>query len=175
MSRFAKRWSLYLVPLLFAWIIYGVVERREPTITEFAQRFCAGVAYETSGDMEQDVDTRWITVADSALGSRAVTDRRTGFSVDQARLAKLAHCEAEITRLEDGLLLERLCDVMFVVSPDWKIRAIMDEATWEARGDEILAQVRGELKQCCGAKEINPGGSEGSTGVESGDSGGEDE
>ena len=145
MSRFAKRWSLYLVPLLFGWIIYGVVERKEPTITEFAQRFCAGVAYETAGDMGQDVDTMWITVDDSALGSRAVTDRRTGFSVDHARLTKLADCETEIARLEDGLLLERLCNVIFVVSPDWKIRAIMDEATWESRGDEILREIRAEL------------------------------
>ncbi len=95
--------------------------------------------------MVQDVDARWIRVDDSALGTPVVTDRRTGFSIDSSRLAQLAHCKTDVTRLEDGFVLERLCTVYFVVSPDWKIRAIMDEATWKSRGDEILGQIREEL------------------------------
>ena len=105
--------------------------------------------------MQDGVDKRWIHVDDDEAGY--VTDRRTGFRLGMGGILDLAkHCKTKATHLPDGIVVEQLCDVVFLVSPDWKIRAIMEEATWKSRGAEILAQVREDLKQASQGKPEEP-------------------
>ena len=134
--------------LLFVWFLGGtwfMFRPRPPaTIDGRASSFCSRVGDAAFLGMQGRVDSRWIHVDDDEEGF--VTDRRTGFRGSMNRILNLAkYCETEATHLEDGIVVERLCDVVFLLSPDWKIRAIMEETTWEKRGQEILAEIRAEL------------------------------
>jgi len=129
---------LCIIAVLMLW------PRPPATIEDRAKSFCGGVGYARFLGMQADVDSGWIHVDDDEDGF--VTDRRTGFRGSMDEILNLAkYCETEATHLEDGIVIERLCDVVFLVSPDWKIRAIMEETTWEKRGQEILAEIRAEL------------------------------
>lgn len=133
-----------LVAVLFLW------RRPEKTVNDVATDFCSAAGYGRYPSMRNQVDRRWISIErrppGQALAIDVVTDRRTEFRITVDDLIKLGkNCPADVRPQEGGLLLERLCSVYFVVSPDWEIRAIMDEATWKSRGKEILSEIRGEL------------------------------
>ncbi len=134
--------------LFLVWLcVVGVLMLRPrpgSTIKEYAKVFCSNVGDAAFPGMQQEVDPRWIRVDGDEDGY--VTDRRTGFRGSMDKILNLAKCcETEATHLEGGIVVERLCDVVFLVSPDWKIRAIMSEKTWKEKGQEILREIRGEL------------------------------
>ncbi len=140
---------LSIIAVLMLW------PKRPVTIDDFANAFCSAVSDASFQGMRSEVDSNWIHIDDDEDGY--VTDRRTGFRLDMGAILDLAkHCNTKATHLPDGFVVEQLCDVVFLVSPDWKIRAIMDEATWKRRGAEILAQVRDELKQASEGKPEKP-------------------
>jgi len=141
--------------LLLAWAVLVVIlflwPRPKRTVRDAATAFCGDAGDRAFVAMRNEVDGRWISIQrlppGQALAIDVVTDRRTGFRMSVDELIELGkNCPPDVKPQEGGLLLERLCDVVFVVSPDWKIRAIMDEATWKSRGAEIVAEIRKELR-----------------------------
>ena len=145
--------------LVWLGIIAALMLRPRPpaTIEGRARSFCWHVANASFLGMQADVDSHWIHVDDDEDGY--LTDRRTGFRRSMGTILDLAkHCETRATHLPDGIVVEQLCDVVFLLSPDWKIRAIMDEATWKSRGDEILIEIREELRR---SEQTTPSAGEG--------------
>ena len=85
-----------------------------------------------------------------------VIDLRTGYRISFERIRALRDtCRQVAVSRDDGILVITFSEhtgyrevrIVFVVSRDCKIRAIMDEATWKSQGTEIVAQVREELEQ----------------------------
>jgi len=79
-----------------------------------------------------------------------VIDLRTGYHISFDRIRELRNTCPNQNAADDGTVqIVTFCEhggyreaqVVFVISPDRKIRAIMDEATWQARGQEILKQI----------------------------------
>jgi len=103
------------------------------------------------GKMQSMVDPLRILV-DSRHG--IVIDLRTGYRISFERIKSLRDtCPVGHSGQDGPVRVIVFCEhtgyretrVIFLLSPDWKIRAIMDEATWESRGEEILAEIRKEL------------------------------
>lgn len=83
-----------------------------------------------------------------------VIDLRTGYRISFERIKALqGKCPQQKALHEGGLQIVTFCEhtgyrlsrVVFAISPDRKIRAMMDEAAWKSRGEEILSEIRGEL------------------------------
>lgn len=93
-----------------------------------------------------------------------VIDLRTRYRISFERIKALrGTCPQQEAFYEGGVQVVTFCEhtgyrvsrVVFVVSPDWKIRAITDEATWKSRGEEILSEIPGKLTSIeAGADEV---------------------
>ena len=100
------------------------------------------------GEMQSLMDPLRILV-DSRQG--IVIDLRTQYRISFERIKALrGTCPQQEAFDEGGVQVVTFCEhtgyrlahVVFVTSSDWKIRAIMDEGTWRARGQEILGEIR---------------------------------
>jgi hypothetical protein len=126
-------WVLVAVTL-FLW------PRPEPTLEDEPQHLCSELRYGGYGYFEFGVDTRNIHFDRQKM---TLTDSRTGFCASDFQLLALCRrCECRTIDEDAALAVVQLCDVVFVVGRDFRILSIMSTGAFEARGTQILSDIR---------------------------------